>query len=188
MTGRIILLKYSFNISFYFAPTIEKVDEYPSLTDNKRFKYICIHVGTNNLKYQSPDEMMSKLEGIFNKAKEISQKILVGTIIPRCDEKSMALKAHIFNPKLLEKSMEREDFVICDNNVRDGQSEKLFAADGIHLNMDGTKIFTADLKVGICKLLGISVRPEAGRVRSPSPNFNPRWRRNKSGNYGSFRH
>ena len=176
----LLFKKENIKVEFKFAPRLGDVERYIEQCQEK-YTCIVIHCGTNDLKFLSAEQITSHLADLAVKAKRVSPVVFIGNIIPRYDDKELAIKAQIVNTSLAQKEMSVDDVQLClhnNLNTREEQVSKFYEEDGIHLKTEGTKIFASNLKFYICKGLGIQAASR-DRSRSQSPQWGRQNRRQK---------
>ena len=146
---------------------IQVLSEERSITDAYFF-----HTGTNNLKNNSIEEMITCTREAVDKGLKIADHVIISTIIPWYDKPMLNVNAQKFNAQIFECYMEHEDVRVNDNcnlSLCPDEVEKFFNEKGaVHLNDHGTCVFAHNIKVSIAKTLG--VRIIRSRSRSSSPN------------------
>ena len=174
----LLFKKENLKVEFKFAPRLGDVERFIEQCQQK-YRCIVIHCGTNDLKFLSAEQITLHLADLAGKAKRVSPVAYIGNIIPRYDDKELALKAQIVNTSLAQKEMSIDDVQLClhnNLNTREEQVSKFYEDDGIHLKTEGTKIFASNLKFYICKGLGIQAASR-DRSRSQSPQLGRQNRR-----------
>ena len=182
-----LLNKEGISIHTAQAYTIEELIQVLS-EEKKHYKCIFFHTGTNNLKSNSIEEMITCTRETVDKGLKIADHVIISTIIPRYDDPMLNVKAQKFNTQIFECYMEHEDVRVNDNcnlSLRPDQVEKFFdEEDAVHLNDHGTRVFAHNIKVSIANTLG--VRIIRSRNRSSSPNQS-QYKKGKIRGHNKFR-
>ena len=87
-------------------------------------------------------------------------KVTISSVAPRGDDKNPDLERQELNLKFLKWSHEEENVCFIDNSnlaLRGKINEKLYAADKVHLNMEGAKLFSSNLSFNLKEQLGLSL-------------------------------
>lgn len=127
---------------------------------------IAYHVLSNELKFSSSTEVVSKLEKLLQKTKECkpNSKIIVSLATNRSDNKKNNLKVNTINSIIKEIGDGSSDFTICDHsNLSHGNEIKpnLLAkdkdghSDGVHLSDDGVNLLASNIRKAVDKVLNI---------------------------------
>jgi hypothetical protein len=136
-----------------------------------QIKAVAIHLITNDVKYQTPNQVADEIKSIVTmiKIKMPSAKIILSLAPVRLDNVTLNEKVHTTNQLLLQRYSWDKAVYLAQNSRILCQAEYL-AADGYHLNMRGTSVLAANLKAGLeGRPLHENQRPGAGpRLSQPS--------------------
>ena len=129
-------------------------DRVPVLSKITHAKCIILHVGTNDLKNSSSDDMLNMTDQIINKCEYITENIIISSVIPRYDSIQLKINAQLYNAKLMERFVDNPNIYICDNSnlsLRPESFSRFFNDDKIRINEEGAEVFVNNIKFSICK-------------------------------------
>ena len=69
----------------------------PVLSKITHAKCIIFHVGINDLKNPSSDDMLNMMDQIINKCEYITGNIIISSVIPRYDSMQLKINAQLYN-------------------------------------------------------------------------------------------
>jgi lysophospholipase L1-like esterase len=98
--------------------------------------YLVLHVGTNDLKRQTPQEISTSISMLCQEIKKESPKlkIVISEVIIRSDDPSLGTKVKELNHKLLQVCNNNKWGLITHNNILVNHLNPY----GLHLNKQGT--------------------------------------------------
>ena len=159
----------------------------PVLSKITHAKCIILHVGTNDFKNSSSDDMLNMMDQIINKCEHITENIIISSVIPRYDSMQLKINAQLYNVKLMERFVDNPNIYICDNSnlsLRPESFRRFFNDDKIHINEEGAKVFANNIKFSICKSLNINITVKK-RTHSPrSDKYKGRGRSTSKARFG----
>ena len=76
-----------------------------------------ILVCTADLKNSSSDEMLNMMDQITNKCEDITESIIISSVIPRYGSMQLKINAQLYNAKLVERFVDNPNIYTCDMTV-----------------------------------------------------------------------
>ena len=137
------------DINYYLHDTMVHVKTFPGATSEDMKSYIeptlkskpdemILHCGTNDLRYEDPQEIAQKIAEIAQEIEARGQKATVSGLIRRTDSPELEAKRRQVNVLLLEKLRGSHINFINHDKLNPAHLNKW----GIHLNQYGTKVIT----------------------------------------------
>ena len=105
-----------------------KIKEYWS--EGEQYDTVLLHVGTNNLASEEPEEVASKMDGLIKDLKDHAKKIAISSVIKRYDNRVPASKITRFNNVVKNLCM-KHNTTFLDNDHID---RSLLNRSNLHLN------------------------------------------------------
>lgn len=130
---------------------------------------IVFHSLTNDLKSQSPQSCVGKMEDIIQQTQELYEntKIVISLPTPRSDKKTLNHNAMIASAMLKDKFQDSPDVHMCDNSNLAYKGEpiaKYFdSRDGVHLSQNGVSLLAANIRDSIDRVLDLPRRKTNNR-------------------------
>ena len=138
-----------------------KIKEYWS--ENDKYDAVILHVGTNNLVSEEPEEVVAEMDGLIKNLKGNARKIAVSSVVKRYDNRVSASKITRFND-LANNLCTKHNTTFLNN---DHINKSLLNRSNLHLNREGDRV----LDSVFCSYLKSSVRVRtAGNVLIPAGN------------------
>ena len=127
-------------------------------SEDNHYEEIILHVGTNDLVNDQPENVTKEMEDLINMVKNKTRKIAISSVIKRYDSKVSNEKVSTFN-RLVHGLCIKHKIAFIDNDCID---QPLLNKSNLHLNKDGDralgKAFCAYLKQGRSDLTNKNVR------------------------------
>ncbi|CAC5386637.1 unnamed protein product [Mytilus coruscus] len=124
--------------------------------------YDCIffHVYTNDIRAETPDVFIQKLELFCQKLKDHCSFAKLIISLPFLSVKDSDLNQKILQSNILTqyKFLKCSEVMICENSVfssRDQAIRRFFISDGLHLPKQGSSLFVTNMKFWLRKALNI---------------------------------
>ena len=111
-----------------------KIKEYWS--EGEQYDTVLLHVGTNNLASEEPEEVASKMDGLIKDLKDHAKKIAISSVIKRYDNRVPASKITRFNNVVKNLCM-KHNTIFLDNDHID---RSLLNRSNLHLNQQGDRV------------------------------------------------
>ncbi len=146
-------------------------------------KVVMLHSGTNDLADMDENEngMLESIKSIYDVLEARGIKFVYSFILPR-NGRDATGNAEVLNSRVVRMFAQKEDVFICRNDSfywHGVQNERLFHADGVHVNDDGTRALVNQTKEVLCRSLDIEV---------PQHRFNSNNRYNRNNRNGGGRY
>ena len=65
------------------------------LAEGEQYDTVLLHVGTNNLAFEEPEEVASKMDGLIKDLKDHANKIAISSVIKRYDNRSLSIRPSV---------------------------------------------------------------------------------------------
>ena len=111
----------------------EKIEDY--WNEDNQFQEIILHVGTNDLVHEQPENVAKEMEALINVVKGKTEKIAVSSVIKRYDNKVRASNIHKYN-HLIHELCVKHKITFINNDCIDQQ---LLNRSNLHLNKNGDR-------------------------------------------------
>ena len=111
----------------------EKIDQY--WNENQQYEKVILHVGTNDLARQEPNEVAENMEALVSKMKTHAKEIAVSSVVKRYDNKVKPSSIMQYN-NLSHELCIKHKIAYIDNNCID---KPLLNRSNLHLNRNGDK-------------------------------------------------
>ena len=111
-----------------------KIKEYWS--EGEQYDTVLLHVGTNNLASEEPEEVASKMDGLIKDLKDHAKKIAISSVIKRYDNRVPASKITRFNNFVKNLCM-KHNTTFLDNDHID---RSLLNRSNLRLNQQGDRV------------------------------------------------
>ena len=111
----------------------EKIDQY--WNENQQYEKVILHVGTNGLARQEPNEVAENMEALVSKMKTHAKEIAVSSVVKRYDNKVKPSSIMQYN-NLSHELCIKHKIACIDNNCID---KPLLNRSNLHLNRNGDK-------------------------------------------------
>ncbi|VDI01594.1 Hypothetical predicted protein [Mytilus galloprovincialis] len=135
--------------------------------------YDCIffHVYTNDIRAETPDVFIQKLELFCQKLKDHCSFAKLIISLPFLSVKDSDLNQKILQSNILTqyKFLKSSEVLICENSVfssRDQAVRRFFISDGLHLSKQGTSLFVTNMKFWLRKALNIKIEKSKHSYRN----------------------
>ena len=110
-----------------------KVNEH--WNEDHHYERIVIHVGTNDLAREEPNEVVEKMETLINEVKVHTKEVAISSVVKRYDGKVKASSITQYN-KLLHSLCVKHKITFIDNDCID---KTMLNRSNLHLNRNGDK-------------------------------------------------
>jgi hypothetical protein len=126
-------------VRYFPGATIEDMYNYAAPILKKQPKNIIVHIGTNNAKTETSNEIIDKLLSLKHHIEKESphSNVIISSMINRIDDAKASLTARQFNKHLKQLKIDSMD---NDNITADDLGKR-----GLHLSQVGKKKFTTNL-------------------------------------------
>ena len=132
------------SVKSFSGAKVEDMSHYIKPTLNHAPDEMIIHIGTNNLRKDTPEEICKKVENLCCMVEKEcpNTKIALSEITPRRDFKEASQKRELTNKGLLSLCQSKNLTFITHPAINEGSLNSR----GVHLNRNGTSLIAKDFK------------------------------------------